>query len=533
MANGDDQLPLAALTQALTQMPPAFEGTTGPMPPANVAAATQAMQPGAPQFSGLPPELGGGNAPMPPPDSGPYGGPHADVMAQTTPNFGSVDQQPQPAGPPQRSVDPRTAPIYKAFQALTGIGTGPGQLPSGPLNLNNPPPRPAGSRLDMFEQFIGNFLNSFAAGVSAQGTGPGSFGRGLGAAMQAPYNQQMQQYQAGLQGQQAQADIALKQAEAQRMGQMVDTPYGMMPLQLAQRVWPAGIGAQAKVEAAGIQAGTKRFMNTPYGIFDTKNQQYLGQGPGQKGPPGMAQMTQELIDTKEFGPLAQQLKDQWLPIQRFKDLQAGTQGQQRIANQLMEFRLTDQYRRWKENLDIATKKQIAADNMNKAPAELLKRAGFAQSAIGANDDAAAAMDRMEARGVLGTNLLTNKVENFLFNHGAADPDWDAETRRDMGTLQTAFDLASTSEMVSHTGRTSQQIYNDFRKFNNLGQDWSTLRGSMDEAKRVMQFYVDQARSDSIAKLRGAPPPKNPTNPTNPTKPAQGGPQISFTPIKPG
>jgi len=46
--------------------------------------------------------------------------------------------------------------------------------------------------MDVFENFLSDFLQSFSAGISASGHGPGANLRGAGAAMQAPFQRSVQ-----------------------------------------------------------------------------------------------------------------------------------------------------------------------------------------------------------------------------------------------------------------------------------------------------------------------------------------------------
>src|SRR6266704_2109401 len=196
-------------------------------------------------------------------------------QAQAQANLSVTPQQKAPAGPPQQSMVPALAGfLHQAFggQNARGYEAAPPGQPGRPI-----------SRLDAFENFLGNFLSSFATGMSNAGTGPGASGRGFGAAVNAPYQRQVAQYQMGQQQQAQQSQIALQQAEAEQkqaqtaqMGQMITLPNGVtMPYGLAQKVYPAMVAGAAKVQAAGVQ---KQFLSTPFGIYDTKAQKYIEGG---------------------------------------------------------------------------------------------------------------------------------------------------------------------------------------------------------------------------------------------------------------
>ena len=172
-----------------------------------------------------------------------------------------------------------------------------------------------------------------------------------------------------------------------------------------------------------------------------------------------------------------------------------------LAQQLEEFKTTDAFRKQKLLLDTETKKQVAAMTQNKAPAAVTQTAIFSQGALEQMDDAEQAMDAMDRQGVLGQNPFNNKMEEFLFKNGLADPSWDNNTKRMMGKLRAALGNTATATMRAHTGRTSTEIYDDYKKRFGVGQSWMTLRGAMDETKVLLQHYVDAASDESIKAIR--------------------------------
>lgn len=244
----------------------------------------------------------------------------AQVAAQPPPvmpapelNLGSADQQTQtqPAAPPKPDLTPG---IVQFIQQMFGKGGlqdaripgGTGQVPlnaQGQVAMGQEPQAPTrpASRLDAFENFVGNVLYSFSQGMAGAGQGPAANARGFGIAAQAPYQRELGQFQLGQQAQQQQAQTALTQAQAQHMGQMVDTPYGMMPLQLAQRVWPAGIGEQGRLGAAQIGAQAKlqaaqlnRFASGPWGIYDKQTGKLTETAAGGGGIGATIKVTPEI-----------------------------------------------------------------------------------------------------------------------------------------------------------------------------------------------------------------------------------------------
>jgi hypothetical protein len=67
--------------------------------------------------------------------------------------------------------------------------------------------------VDVLENFLSNFLPAMGAGFANAGHGPGSFGRGFGAAATEPYQQALQRYQLQQQANEAQARIAQQNAQ--------------------------------------------------------------------------------------------------------------------------------------------------------------------------------------------------------------------------------------------------------------------------------------------------------------------------------
>lgn len=80
-----------------------------------------------------------------------------------------------------------------------------GQMPQAP------------SRLDSFESFLGNFLTSLASGMAASGHGPGANMRGAGAAMLAPREQNIQNFQMQQEAAKNQSQIEQQQAQTQSL----------------------------------------------------------------------------------------------------------------------------------------------------------------------------------------------------------------------------------------------------------------------------------------------------------------------------
>ena len=185
------------------------------------------------------PPQGGQSAPMPPPpvDSSMAGSPGAMEAAQG----GMAQAQPV-------SGDAGPGAMESMMAGLQGSGAGASEVKGQPpqATASQPPkigmpiaynlvksffgshaPGPDGvrppSRTNAFENFMGQFMDSFSQGLAASGHGPGANMRGAAAAMRGPYNtavdqygrqQQAQAQQAQVQGEQAKTALTQAQASA-------------------------------------------------------------------------------------------------------------------------------------------------------------------------------------------------------------------------------------------------------------------------------------------------------------------------------
>lgn len=199
----------------------------------------------------------------------------------------------------------------------------------------------------------------------------------------------------------------------------------------------------------------------------------------------------------EAGALKKQLADQ---TNQTKTAQ--------MAQQLAEFRSTDDYRKWKEKLDKETSMKVAQITAGKAPSTMLETAEFARGGLDQLSDAQQAMQNLKAKGVMGT-LPANKVEDWIFGNGLVDPSLDADTRREIGRLRSSLNYTSSAAMRAHTGRTSQQIYEDFKNTLGPGQDWNALDGAIDETTKMLGNYANAGSTENINSLRGGTPATSP------------------------
>ena len=374
-----------------------------------------------------------------------------ELRIGSVPTAEHLEQMPQPGQLPQQAASgPATGHLGQGFQDLNN--------PQTQQQLTAPKMRPT-----FMSAFLANLGPALAGGM-ARSTGKGGFAggiaQGVGGGAEGIVGEQHYQQQFGLEQQKAQSEAQYKQALAGTYTPTVvgqdasgNPIYGLAPRYAAQAN-VAGIRAGGQEQSAAIRA----------------------------------EGAQNVAQTNVSGR-----KD-------VANIQAGTAAKG-LAEKTSEFRTTDQYKRWKTQLDDDTKIKVAQLTQSKAPAAVTQSAIFAQGGIQEFQHASTLMDDMEKRGVLGQNLLTNKTEDYLFGKGLADPSWDSATRFQMGKLRDSLALASSAMLRAHTGRTSQDIYNDFKKTNNLGQDWSALRGAMEESTGLLQHYVDAASNQNILNLR--------------------------------
>jgi hypothetical protein len=189
-----------------------------------------------------------------------------------------------------------------------------------------------------------------------------------------------------------------------------------------------------------------------------------------------------------------------------------TRQNQKLAQNMDQFRSTDAYRHWKENQDNRTKEDLANKRLavtqqgqertqDKAPAAMMQSAVFAQGGLSTLNDARAAMDRLQQAGVMGS-LPANTIEDWIFGKGLVDPTLPPAVRNDIGKLRSAMQLTSSATMRAHTGRSSREIYNDFKQSLSPGQDWDALKGAMEETGGILTQYANAASDANIHAIRG-------------------------------
>jgi hypothetical protein len=198
---------------------------------------------------------------------------------------------------------------------------------------------------------------------------------------------------------------------------------------------------------------------------------------------------------------------------------AANRGQRGMFEQdkLSMFKQTQDYQRWKAQLDNTTKLHVASLQQGKAPAALMQTAVFANGGIKSLNDAEAAMQELEKSGIMGQSWAQNKVEDWIFGKGAVDPSVPPQIRQTIGKLRTALNLTASAMTRAHTQRGSKEVYDDLKHLLGPGQDWQALRGAMGESRDMLTQYVQAASDSNISNIRGggatpptAPPPQGNT-----------------------
>jgi hypothetical protein len=188
-----------------------------------------------------------------------------------------------------------------------------------------------------------------------------------------------------------------------------------------------------------------------------------------------------------------------------------------LAEKVSEFKTTDAYRKWKAEFDTQNRLKIAQMHIdattNKAPAAMMQTAVFARGGLDRLQDAQTEMSKLESSGVMGS-LPANKVEDWIFGKGLVDPSLPADVRQSIGKMRAALGYTSSAAMRAHTGRTSHEIYEDFKARLGANQDWSALRGAIDETQGMLGDYAQSASDKNIRAIRGGnnlpPPPSSGT-----------------------
>jgi hypothetical protein len=336
------------------------------------------------------------------------------------------------------------------------------------------PPRPIGtgvaaqpvSKGEFFRKMLGDFFYAAGTGLANRGSGPGADARGAGAALTALPERDIQRQQLEIARQQAQGLAAYHASQAQAL----QNRYGPATW-IDEQGNPHQMSAQDFAKLKASEAANQAKENVQ-----------AAKGETAEKVAGITTGSKEKIAAEQTAS---------------KEKLAGAT----LTEKANEFKTTDEYKKWKTKLDNETKIKVADLTASKAPAAMLQTSSFADGALTMLNDADSAMKRLEAKGVFASNVAQNKAENWIFGKGLVDPSLDAETRKDIGTMRAAMGYTSTAAMRAHTGRTSREIYDDFKQRLGAGQDWSALRGAMDETRTLMTHYRDAATNANIKRIR--------------------------------
>lgn len=199
-------------------------------------------------------------APMPQPD------PVSQNHTAQSPDMGALSSLMSRSGPPPMVEG--GSPARNPNQPPTMSGRKPNIVNLIQGLMNPAKGTPAGertpSRTDVFENFLGQFMNSFSQGMAASGHGPGANLRGAAAAIGAPYKQDVQEFQQQQQQRQQEASLAQQAAQTQQTQvgtqgaqlnqEMIRRRLAMMGGTDAQNVI-GNLGKLSEDEQAVIQSG--------------------------------------------------------------------------------------------------------------------------------------------------------------------------------------------------------------------------------------------------------------------------------------
>lgn len=172
----------------------------------------------------------------------------------------------------------------------------------------------------------------------------------------------------------------------------------------------------------------------------------------------------------------------------------------RLEQNASQFKQTLEFKKWKEELDVKTKKQIAQLTQGKPSQSLQPVAVFSRTGLHQMEMALDIIDDLASKGVLGS-ALNNKVEDAIFGKGLVDPTLPTDVRKQIGKVRAAFAYTSSAAMRAHTGRTSREIYDDFKNTLKIGQDLDALRGAAEATRDMLTEYSDVLTPQSQKALR--------------------------------
>lgn len=276
---------------------------------------------------------------------------------------------------------------------------------------------------------------------------------------------------------------ARQQQERESLGQRIEQSTRQLSQEATQE---EGMNLRARIAAQAQAAQTERLVSSQEG--QTARMMAAIQG------------RQNVADTR---------------TQSQQDIAAANREQRGTFEQdkLNMFKQTQDYQRWKAQLDNATRLHVAQLQQGKAPAALMQTAVFANGGIRSLNDAERAMAKLEQSGIMGQSWAQNKVEDWIFGKGAVDPSVPPDVRKTIGELRTALNLAASAMTRAHTQRGSKEVYDDLKQRLGPGQDWSALRGAISESQDMLGQYVQAASDTSIMGIRAGTANQTPPAPT--------------------
>lgn len=448
-----------------------------------------------------------------------------------------------------------------------------GGLPSLIMNLLNPARgvqagQPIPSKAARFEDFVGNMLTSLSAGFSQEGHGPGSFGRGFGAAVQAPYQQALQTHQ--LQEQQKQQEAALQierqKAESLRPSISVTGPNGeqvnISPSQLPQyfaagyrfkgaqagaesRVKSAEIGAQSRIDVEKLklqvaQGQASKFIpdqdpngNSFYHVYNK-----YGKEIGRADVNVIPQLMTKTSSSVEY---KQQEDGSYIALPKTTTTgpvvpnRGGANGSVGVMSAGTP-KSQGGRQLWATSAQTGNGLRavpvLNADGtplFGKAPENIRTMAYTANATLPHMDDILSEIDQLDKLGLLGE--FKGKGTAFLTNKGFAIPGLTQDQRQLVGKFANDVKLMDSAMLRTHFGaRGGQNMYDKFSEMLNAGEHPDLMRGGIESFKDYLTGYRDMVsqstRQAAAAQTKPANNSAAPAKNATPSQQKQGGPKLN-------
>lgn len=418
-------------------------------------------------------------------------------------------QQP-PAAQPQLATQPVKGHNAKApgmYSLIKDMIQPPTQVQADPGGMASA--RPV-SRLDTFESFLGNFLNSLGQGMAKQGQGPGSWGRGFGAAVQAPVvrqqqQQQLEQGQQQIQGEQTQNALAQQQLaygpaqhqaqiaaltqqprfspQGQYLGNMNDSQYQqyLRGGQAAQVTAGAKMGV-AQLNLAAAQGQVSRLVpdkdpQTGQMFYHAVNK--FGKDVGQVDVNAIPSLMQKSSSTVEY---KQQEDGSYVALP--KTTTSGPVIPQPKGNPAGKYWATSSPNGIHAVPVMGTDGQPL---MGKAPENIRTMAATATATLPHIDTVLGELNDLDKEGMLGE--FKGKLTKGLANKGFVPHGATPEQAQKVGKFMNDVSLLDSAMLRTHFGaRGGQQMYDKFTEMLNAGEDPNLMRGGLSSFKDYLNTY---------------------------------------------